>query len=288
MENSGSPSMVRLLAINVILFLVNAQENVHPDVIAVVEVKVGVSPRPRWASSYSEGDSCYCLPSDSNMDNFVVETTRGWMTTTEVCDLVGPGPGRRGRPVYNDIQCGNGPASTEKNELLCPGRIDVRNYERFGLCTCRTETRKIWLGLCFFLLLFLQIGESGCGHTGPKWNLVGANASPPMTLPRSGDTHPDIVTIVNVVGGVIPGGKSWADSYSANGRCYCASSFDHKFANHILETPLGWLPIRRICELIGPGPGIAGNPVYNDVQCGNGPPKAVQHEHACPGRTDVS
>jgi hypothetical protein len=248
--------MVRLLAINVILFLVNAQENVHPDVIAVVEVKVGVSPRPRWASSYSEGDSCYCLPSDSNMDNFVVETTRGWMTTTEVCDLVGPGPGRRGRPVYNDIQCGNGPASTEKNELLCPGRIDI--------------------------------GESGCGHTGPKWNLVGANASPPMTLPRSGDTHPDIVTIVNVVGGVIPGGKSWADSYSANGRCYCASSFDHKFANHILETPLGWLPIRRICELIGPGPGIAGNPVYNDVQCGNGPPKAVQHEHACPGRTDVS
>jgi hypothetical protein len=125
-----------LLTICLILLVVVAQEDVHPDVVAVLDVAGGLRPKPRWASSYSDGENCYCLPFlDGTIGNFVVETELGWLTTQEVCDLLGPGPGRRGRPVYNDIQCGNGPPNDDENEFLCPGRTDVSDCKRIECCS---------------------------------------------------------------------------------------------------------------------------------------------------------
>jgi hypothetical protein len=116
---------------SLILLVTVAQEDIHPDVVAVVDVAGGVRPTPLWASSYSDGENCYCLPSlDGTIGNFVVETPLGWLTTQEVCDLLGTGTGRRGRPLYNDIQCGNGPPDTDENEFLCPGRTDVSECEK--------------------------------------------------------------------------------------------------------------------------------------------------------------
>jgi hypothetical protein len=101
------------------------------------------------------------------------------------------------------------------------------------------------------------------------------------------DIHPDIVVVIDVEGGVTPNGRSWADSYSFGDRCYCATTFDHYIADVLVETPQGWITIRQACELLGSGPGIEGRPVYNDIQCGNGPPNNAGDEHVCPGRTDV-
>lgn len=83
-----------------------------------------------------------------------------------------------------------------------------------------------------------------------------------------------------------PGGMSWADSYSVDGRCYCASSFDHNIADIMVDTPAGPRTVFEVCEAIGPGPGIEGNPVYNDIQCGNGPANDAGDEDWCPGRVD--
>jgi hypothetical protein len=243
---------------SLILLVAVAQEDVHPDVVAVVDVAGAVRPTPLWASSYSDGENCYCLPSlDSAIGNFVVETPLGWLTTQEVCDLLGTGPGRLGQPLYNDIQCGNGPPNADENEFLCPGRTDI--------------------------------GETGCGQIGPKWNFDNANLAdgPPRLPSLPEDIHPDIVAVIDVVGGVTPNGRSWADSYSFGNKCYCATTFDHDIADVLVETPQGWMTIRQACELLGPGPGIEGRPVYNDIQCGNGPPNNAGDEHVCPGRTDV-
>ena len=81
----------------------------------------------------------------------------------------------------------------------------------------------------------------------------------------------------------------WKDSYSVDGQCYCDSTFDHGLRNMSYMTPDGMKRIETICEVIGPGPGAAGNPVYNDIQCGNGPANNAGDEDpdVCPGRVDM-
>lgn len=95
-----------------------------------------------WGDSYSVGKRCYCDTNfDHNIGEVEVVTKRGKMTVKEACNLVGPGPGAKGRPVYNTVQCGWGPASDSGDENRCPGRIEY--------------------------------GKEGCGHIGPKWDIQG-------------------------------------------------------------------------------------------------------------------
>jgi len=95
--------------------------------------------------------------------------------------------------------------------------------------------------------------------------------------------------------GIVYGGdygppqRSWLDSYSANGRCYIASGFDHGIGDVRVNTPAGPRTVRQIAAALGNGPGIGSNPVYNDVQCGNGPANNAGDEdvNQCPGRVDL-
>ena len=104
-------------------------------------------------------------------------------------------------------------------------------------------------------------------------------------------THPDIERVITVAGRD-PGGRSWADSYSVGDRCYCETTFDHDIGDVMVDTPVGPRTVRQVCEAIGDGPGSepAGEdprPLYNDVQCGNGPPNTAGDEDDCPGRVDI-
>ena len=99
--------------------------------------------------------------------------------------------------------------------------------------------------------------------------------------------HPDITAVLNVRGEKKPGGKSWADSYSVGDKCYCLTTYDHEIDDVYVDTPLGWATVRQACEIIGPGPGHEGRPLYNTVQCGHGPANNAGDEHTCPGRTDM-
>lgn len=67
-------------------------------------------------------------------------------------------------------------------------------------------------------------------------------------------------------------------------KCYCNSTFDHSIGSVKWVTPVGERTIRQICDAIGPG--VGDNPVYNDIQCGHGPPYDGGDETWCPGRTD--
>jgi hypothetical protein len=120
-----------------------------------------------WSDSYSVGNSCYCETTfDHNIDVVVVATPLGNLTVKEVCTLLGPGPGSSGRPIYNDIQCGNGPANDAGDETVCPGRVDH--------------------------------GPNGCKYIGPKWNFsqlkapirtpTKAPAKSPVTAPNHSPT----------------------------------------------------------------------------------------------------
>ncbi|MCG8701900.1 MAG: T9SS type A sorting domain-containing protein [Bacteroidales bacterium] len=82
--------------------------------------------------------------------------------------------------------------------------------------------------------------------------------------------------------------KGWADSYSVNGKCYCATSFDHNIGGIKIKTPAGKKTVKEICNKIGKGPGKGKNPVYNTVQCGHAPYNNAGDEDpgCCPGRVD--
>ena len=86
-----------------------------------------------------------------------------------------------------------------------------------------------------------------------------------------------------------PGPRNWADSYSYNNSCYCNTTFDHGLATVIVPTPLGNLTILQVCTLLNStapiGFKIGQRPLYNDIQCGNGP-SVIDDEVDCPGRTE--
>ena len=106
--------------------------------------QAGWNPRPNWKDSYSVGDQCYCDSSnfDHNLDSKTAPTPIGELNVTRICaDLeavLGEGPAE-GRIMYNDIQCGHGPANDAADEAGCPGRVDL--------------------------------GADGCQIIGPTWNL---------------------------------------------------------------------------------------------------------------------
>jgi hypothetical protein len=99
--------------------------------------------RMNFADSYSDGNACYCTIStfDHGIGDVVVDTPFGMRTVRQVCELLGDGPnGRTNRPLYNDIQCGNGPPNNVGDEQDCPGRVEY--------------------------------GREGCPFIGPKWNFT--------------------------------------------------------------------------------------------------------------------
>lgn len=93
----------------------------------------------------------------------------------------------------------------------------------------------------------------------------------------------DIVRIVPVNGTTDPGGESWADSYSDGDRCYMHSTFDHDIGEVTVGTPRGSMTILELFGLLESGPGADGRPLYNDIQCGNGPANTAGDETECPG-----
>ncbi len=104
------------------------------------------------------------------------------------------------------------------------------------------------------------------------------------------ELHPDIVRVLDTPLSEIlrvPGGDSWADSYSVGDQCFCETTFDHNIGPVEVDTPVGRMTVRQACDRLGRGPGSNGRPKYNDVQCGNGPANDAGDEDWCPGRVDV-
>ena len=53
-----------------------------------------------WVDSYSVGANCYCASTlEHGFGEVMVVTPMGSLTIKQVCQLLGPGPGKSGRPV---------------------------------------------------------------------------------------------------------------------------------------------------------------------------------------------
>ncbi len=137
-----------------------------------------------------------------------------------------------------------------------------------------------------------QLHQWSC-HGGGNQRFKGLLVDDSGTNPPG--THPDIVSISPTANTSLnPGGIGWADSFSHNGTCWCDSSnYDHNIGPVQVSTPVGTRTVFQVCEAqkaSGNKPTRAsGDPVYNDVQCGNGPPNDAGDEDPdqCPGRTDI-
>ena len=119
-------------------------------------------------------------------------------------------------------------------------------------------------------------GVIGAASSGTAPAVANADRSPPPTASAGNRPTPR---------------RSWADSYSVDGVCYIDTTFDHGIGNRTIDTPVGRLTIRQAVErgVIERGPGIVrAQALYNDIQCGNGPPNDAGDEDRdqCPGRVD--
>eukprot|EP00752_Nemacystus_decipiens_P017148 g15363.t1 len=121
----------------------------------------------------------------------------------------------------------------------------------------------------------------------PTLSPVAATLSPitppsePENAPVDGAFVEDIVKIIDVEGDNPR--RGWEDSYSVDGKCFMYTTFDHAIGGVLVDTPLGEMTIRTLFGLMGPGPGAEGRPLYNDIQCGNGPVNNARDEPRCPG-----
>ena len=161
-------------------------------------------------------------------------------------------------------------ASRLPTENLCAAqKIEEvsANISEMAMHPVSVHTMRYLVVICALTNLFAHVAQS-------------ATRSLTLTL------HPDIVNIIPVKGAT-PGGGGWADSYSVGDKCYCDTTYDHNIGPIEVSTPFGVRTVRQVCEMIGAGPGSAGRPLYNDVQCGNGPPNDAGDEHDCPGRVDI-
>lgn len=139
-----------------------------------------------------------------------------------------------------------------------------------------------------------QLQQWGC-YGGGNQRFKGIAVEGSGGLPPG--THPDIVSISPLADtSWNPGGIHWADSFSHNGVCWCHSTnYDHGIGPVEVSTPSGTRTVFEVCEAqksSGNKPERApGDPIYNDVQCGNGPPNKDglldEEPDACPGRTDM-
>ena len=82
---------------------------------------------------------------------------------------------------------------------------------------------------------------------------------------------------------------AWADSFSRDGVCYIRSTLDHGIGDTQVQTNQGLKTVREIdaAQALGRPSRLPTDPIYNDVQCGNGPPNNGDEDpDACPGRVD--
>jgi hypothetical protein len=90
-----------------------------------------------WMDSYAIDGRCWCDTTfDHDLGGIIVNTPVGPRTVFDICtQLDAFAPLRQsGDPIFNDAQCGNGPANTSWDEdpSQCPGRVDQGSG---GCCT---------------------------------------------------------------------------------------------------------------------------------------------------------
>ncbi|CAB1106294.1 unnamed protein product [Ectocarpus sp. CCAP 1310/34] len=112
----------------------------------------------------------------------------------------------------------------------------------------------------------------------------GETETTPSDVTIEGALSEDIVRIIDVEG-VVPGGASWSDSYSVGSKCYMQTTFDHDIGEVVVDPPQGPMKIGELFDLLELGPGSQDQPLYNDIQCENGPTNSHQilDKILCPG-----
>lgn len=94
----------------------------------------GPAPQLSWADSYSVNGVCYIDGGhDHNARNMLWTIDGVTRTVGEWIPLLKTGPGRGNNRIYNDVQCGHGPANDAGDEDAypagCPGLIIVGSRE---------------------------------------------------------------------------------------------------------------------------------------------------------------
>ncbi|CAM9927113.1 unnamed protein product [Ectocarpus fasciculatus] len=176
-------------------------------------------------------------------------------------------------------------------ECWCATEVDV-DYDRHGeageTCdyACGGDKAEICGGYDAFDLYVIESMTGGDSEPAPSPTAEPEPAPQPVQESDDGGLdgakNDDIVKIIDVPGDE-PGGVGWADSYSVGSRCYMDSTFDHDIGIVVVDTPRGEMTIKDLYDMLAPGPGKTGRPLYNDIQCGNGPANTAKDETDCPG-----
>lgn len=108
----------------------------------------GVVPGSNWSDSYNANGLCWC---ETTFDHDVDDISKVWFVINgerrnirDICEELEKHPSYRNRQngdyVYNDVQCGNGPANTAIDETYCPGRVGIASKDHDDLNdACQTK-----------------------------------------------------------------------------------------------------------------------------------------------------
>ena len=191
--------------------------------------------------------------------------------------------------------------------VVVPEAVTVQEYTREAdFCTAngasRAEAQDLFSEVC---------AEYGfelvdCDPISGEWTCASQPIGESSPVSEAFDLKFGTVDVENLTSGVVtytpikgtnepePLGINWMDSYLANGKCFIESNLSYEIRNTKVSTSIGNITVEDANKYLRNDPDFRlrqrGDPIYNDVQCGNGPANDAGEEDnigGCPGRVDL-
>jgi len=190
--------------------------------------------------------------------------------------------------------------------IVVPEPVVPEYTREADYCTANGASRAEAQGLFGSVCADYGFDLIDCDPISGEWKCASQPVGESSPVSNAHDLNFDSVDTKNLTSGVItytpikstnnvdPLGVNWMDSYLANGKCYIESNLSYDIRNTKVSTSLGNITVETVNKYLRSDPDfrlrMRGDPIYNDVQCGNGPASKTGEEDnigGCPGRVDL-
>ena len=190
--------------------------------------------------------------------------------------------------------------------VIVPEEIEPVYSREAEYCTANGATRSEAQDLFADVCADYGFDLIDCDPISGEWKCASDPVGESSPVSDAGDLNMDLIDTENLTAGVVtytpikgtnepePLGVNWMDSYVANGKCFIESKLSYAVRDIRVSTSIGNITVEKANEYLRSDPDFRlrqrGDPIYNDVQCGNGPATDTGEEDnigGCPGRVDL-
>ena len=190
--------------------------------------------------------------------------------------------------------------------VVVPEEIEPVFTREADYCTANGSTRANAQDLFSEVCAEYGFDLIDCDPVSGEWKCASTPVGDASPVSDASDLNMNLIDVENLTSGVVtytpikgtnesePLGVNWMDSYMANGKCFIESNLSYKIRDVRISTSIGNITVAKANEYLRSDPDFRlrerGDPIYNDVQCGNGPAIDTGEEDnigGCPGRVDL-